>query len=215
MSSATRPRRVAADGAGVYSKGRERAAGILDAAIRLLIDAGYHNLSMRAVADACGMGLGNLQHYFPTKDDLVRAMLDRVIAGYLRRFERIIEATDDPEAEFRAVIASVMQDLNKRRTTVLFPELWSLANHDRQLVPWLDRMYQSYRDVLSGLMLRMNPALTRRRADRLALFMSASIEGHTMFVGHGKPWRGETGALLAIAQQSFVWLVRSAEAGDD
>jgi AcrR family transcriptional regulator len=194
---------------GTYAKGRTRAADILDAAVTVLIEHGYNNLSLRRVAEEAGLRLGNLQHYFPSKDALVQAMLDRVIESYLNRFGRIRLSGLDPESEFREMIRTVFLDLGKRRTTVLFPELWSLANHDAQVAGHMERMYGRYRDVLGASIARLNPALDATSVKQLALFISASIEGHTMFVGHRKPWRGHTGALLAMATDSFLWLIRS------
>jgi len=210
------PRRDArrAPDPGTYAKGKLRAAGILDSAIALLIDHGYHNLSMRKVAEHAGVRLGNLQHYYPTRDDLVKAMLDRVIGGYLARFEKIRGGYDDPEQEFRAIVQSVVLDLGKRSTTVFFPELWSLSNHEAHVTRFMDAMYEKYRQVLGGAIARMNPALSPRQVRRLALFVSASIEGHTVFIGYRKPWRADTPHVLDMALQSFVWLVRHGEIPD-
>jgi AcrR family transcriptional regulator len=194
---------------GTYAKGRTRAADILDAGVSVLIEHGYHNLSLRRVADEAGLRLGNLQHYFPSKDALVQAMLDRVIEAYLARFVRIQESGLDPEAEFRQIIDMVFRDLNTRRTTVFFPELWSLANHDTVVAGHMERMYARYRDVLGASIARINPALDEAQVRTLALFVSASIEGHTVFVGHGKPWQKQTQGILTLATASFLWLIRS------
>lgn len=215
MSRASARDPAAAKVPGTYAKGRTRAADILDAGVTVLIEHGYHNLSLRRVAEEAGLRLGNLQHYFPTKDALVQAMLDRVIETYLSRFGRIRLSGLDPESEFREVVAAVFTDLNKRRTTVFFPELWSLANHDPQVAGYMERMYARYRDVLESLIVRINPELDAMQVKRLALFISASIEGHTMFVGHRKAWRPQTRELLATATASFLWLIRSGNVPGD
>ena len=194
---------------GTYAKGRTRAADILDAAVTVLIEHGYPNLSLRRVAEEAGLRLGNLQHYFPSKDALVQAMLDRVIESYLSRFERIRRSALDPEAEFREIIGTVFRDLNTRRTTVFFPELWSLANHDAHVAGYMERMYARYREVLETSIARINSDLDAPQVKRLALFISASVEGHTVFVGHRKAWRSQTAELLSLATASFLWLIRT------
>ena len=192
---------------GTYAKGRTRAADVLDAAVRVLIEHGYHDFSLRRVAEEAGLRLGNLQHYFPSKDLLVQAMLDRVIETYLDRLSRIQRSGLDPEQEFRAIVGTVFMDLTTRRTTVFFPELWSLANHDRQVAGHMERMYSRYRELLGASIARLNPVLDAVQVERLALFVSASLEGHTMFVGYRKPWRGQTAELLEIALGSFLALI--------
>ena len=210
MSAITPRKAMAAPSAvpGTYAKGRTRAADILDAAVRVLIEHGYHDFSLRGVAEEAGLRLGNLQHYFPSKDLLVRAMLDRVIEAYLDRFSRIQRSGLDPQQEFRAIVGMVFIDLNTRRTTVFFPELWSLANHDRQVAAHMERMYSRYRELLGTSIARLNPGLDAVQVERLALFVSASLEGHTMFVGYRKPWRGQTAELLDIALGAFLTLIR-------
>lgn len=212
---ATTSARSARAAPGTYAKGRSRAADILDAAVALLIEGGYATFSLRRVAEAAGLSLGNLQHYYPSKELLVAAMLDRVIEGYLQRFARIRRNARDPEVEFRELISHVFLDLGSRRTTVFFPELWSMANHDPQVAEHMERMYQRYREVLGGAIARLNPALDQTTVRRLALFVSASVEGHGMFVGHGRPWQGQIRELLEMAMQGFLLLIRDAQAGSE
>ncbi|MGQ1837983.1 TetR/AcrR family transcriptional regulator [Kocuria turfanensis] len=66
------------------SSGRPRGADsaarreeILATAARLFSAEGYRGTSMSAVARACGMSQTGLVHHFPTKDDLLQAVMDR------------------------------------------------------------------------------------------------------------------------------------------
>jgi AcrR family transcriptional regulator len=52
---------------------RER---ILDAALDLMAQRGASATSMRALASACGLNVAALYHYFPSKDALLRAVID-------------------------------------------------------------------------------------------------------------------------------------------
>ena len=40
-----------------------------------LEESGYGNLTIRSIASACGVGVGTVYNYFPSKDDLVAAYL--------------------------------------------------------------------------------------------------------------------------------------------
>jgi AcrR family transcriptional regulator len=195
---------------GRSGKGQHTAQAILLAAEQLIIDEGYHNFSLRKVAGAAGLTLGNLQYYFPSKDSLLKAMLDNSIQRYLDRFEAVrTEAGQDPEAQFIGLISEILRDLNSRRTTVFFPEVWSLANHDDHATEFMDAMYERYRAVLVEVIAQINPSLSPDQRRRLAIFFSSSMEGHTMFIGHGKAWTRETENIIAMATQSFLWLIRS------
>ena len=52
---------------------RER---ILDAAFRLMADRGASGTSMRQLASACGVNVATLYHYFPSKAELLRSVIE-------------------------------------------------------------------------------------------------------------------------------------------
>ncbi len=62
-------------------------------------------------------------------------------------------------------------------------------------------------NVAGETMVRTNAASTPVQVSRLALFVAASVEGHTVFVGYRKPWRAETGPMLDLALQPFPRLI--------
>ena len=75
---------------GGYARGREGHELILRAALNLLVEHGSRAMSMRRVAAACDMKLGNLTYYFATKEDLVRELLDAIISSYEIEFDAIV-----------------------------------------------------------------------------------------------------------------------------
>ena len=192
---------------GSYKKGEAKRQYVLEAAADLLIESGYHNFSMRKVADAAGIRLGNLQYYFPSKEKLVKAMLDNALSQYLEDFFEIRQQ-GTPEEQFLSIINHVVFDLNEKRTTLFFPELWSLSNHEKGVTKSMDEMYENYRKVLADIIGEVNPKLSLPQCRRLALFVSASLEGHTIFIGYRKPWKKETANIVDMASQSFLWLVK-------
>ncbi len=197
---------------GIYSKGQNRVSTIIAAAENILIEEGYHNFSLRKVAAAAGIKLGNLQYYFPTKDELVKAMLNQVIEVYLKSFEKLrASAGDNPKEQFTILIRHIITDLNNKNTTVFFPEVWSLSNHEEHVTEYMDAMYGQYRAILEEVIALINPALSEKQVKRIALFISSSIEGHTIFIGFEKPWQKETDHIISMATQSFLWLIEQGE----
>lgn len=51
-------------------------ARILDAALALMSERGVSGTSMRKLADGCGLNVATLYHYFPSKADLLRAVIE-------------------------------------------------------------------------------------------------------------------------------------------
>lgn len=200
---------------GKHRKGRRTAAHILEQSTQVLMRDGYSQFSLRRVAQAAGVTLGNLQYYFPTKPDLVEAMLVHVIEGYVETFDRLMaEVGGRPEEQLTAVLTYVIRDLTSPRTTVLFPELWSMANHEPAVQQYVEGLYETYRRIVAGLIASINPRLSPGQVRLLTIFITASIEGHTPFTGHGKRWEHLTPAIEGVAIETYLELIRKGNLPD-
>lgn len=59
------------------ARARETVAAIVEAAARILEERGHAGFSTNAVAERAGVGIGSLYQYFPRKDALIAALLER------------------------------------------------------------------------------------------------------------------------------------------
>lgn len=66
-----------------YIRAAEREEQILSAAIRVLSAVGVPGTTLRAVANEAGIPLGTLHYVFPSKDQLLRAVIERVVRDAL------------------------------------------------------------------------------------------------------------------------------------
>lgn len=196
---------------GPYKAGLERQKQILIEARSLLIEEGYHNFSIRKVAKRVGISAGNLQHHFATRDELVAAMLDDIISMYLLRLEDIKKEASSPKDCLKNIIGFVTRDLQTRDTTIFFPEIWSLSNHDENINRLMQRMYESYRKVYEEIALQMNPDLSVEQGRLIALFISATIEGQTMFIGYKKSDAFACESIIKIIINTAVQIIESGD----
>ncbi|HMT43459.1 MAG TPA: TetR/AcrR family transcriptional regulator [Chakrabartia sp.] len=200
---------------GGYARGREGHELILRAALGILIDEGYRAMSMRRIAAACDMKLGNLTYYFPTREDLVRELLDAVIRSYEVEFDAIMH---DPEATPRErldeICALILDDITTKKTTRLFPEFWALSNHDPFVLERIQELYVRARAPLKAIIAEINPGLSIDQRQAVALFISASMEGMTVFAGHDKPYEKRMPVLKQLAMKSFYDLVANLKPDD-
>ncbi len=195
---------------GTFIKGQTTSLKILTSAEDILLGRGYHDLSLRNIAKKAGISISNLQYYFPSKDELIKALLDRIIETYLGTFQGLRDnAKGHPEEQFSLVISWVINELSSKRTTSFFPELWALANHNKHASERMEEMYAKYRAVIQEIISEINTGLTEEQAWKLALFITSSIEGHTVFIGHGKPWKKHTEDINKIANKSFLHIIRN------
>src|SRR5262245_64968580 len=86
-----------------------RQTEILDVAAKLFAENGYSDTDTQVLADRVQVGKGTLYRYFPSKQDLFLAAVDRVMRRLLERVEASIAGVDDPldkiEKAIRAYLA--------------------------------------------------------------------------------------------------------------
>ena len=198
---------------GGYVKGHETREQILHAALGILVEEGYREMSMRRIAAACDMKLGNLTYHFPTREDLVRELLEAVIRSYEIEFARIVHMPGVPaEKRLVEICGLILEDIRTKKTTRVFPELWALSNHDPFVLERVQELYVRARIPLEEIVAEMRPDLPDEQRYDLALFISASMEGLTVFAGYEKPFEPRMDALEGIAIKSFIDIVRSYQA---
>ena len=197
-------------GTATQEKGISRLISILNAAREVFIEAGYAALTMRKVAARAGISIGNLNYYYRTKEDLLRDLLEYVINDYLEEFaRRRLIAGHSPEKQLLAVLTFWIEDLGTPETTVFFPELWALGNHDPHIAELVDDLYAKARQPLNELIPQINPTLTKKEAEQFALYMCAAMEGLTVFVGNGKSWSGQIKEIKQVTIRNFMELIKN------
>lgn len=82
---------------------RERMTGksdkreaILKAMLDLVVERGFHNAPMAVLAKRSGASPGVIYHYFPSKDDLIHAVYERVASIKHRVFFEGVSADESP-----------------------------------------------------------------------------------------------------------------------
>ncbi|MFF2773141.1 TetR/AcrR family transcriptional regulator, partial [Streptomyces bacillaris] len=93
---------------GPYAKGRERRDAILGATVALFSTTGYRGTSFRAIADELGITATLIQHYFPTREELLT---------------EVIRAWDDQNARASAGLPMIDAFLGNIRRNTRIPGL--------------------------------------------------------------------------------------------
>jgi AcrR family transcriptional regulator len=191
----------------------ETAGRIVLAARELLMNEGYAQFSMRNVAARAGVHLANVQYYFKTREDLVRALLDDTGARYRASYDELrASAPADRTARFEAVIDFHLKDVATWETRRYFIQLWALLTTiDGHSGGLMNDLYaidiQQISECIAELTPDTEPAEVRRRASVLA----AMIEGMVVVRGAHSRSAPELKRLMnrahAVAMQIALGLV--------
>lgn len=169
------------------SKGAQRQAQLLDAAERVLTTRGNANAALRDFAAEAGVRIGHLQHYFPTRADLIRAVLDRAMARSLARLaeaagpgagdgtERAVTCEDT--ARMLEVLLAEHDDAGCVR---LYREIWAIAGGDEPTAVVVRAFYRKYVDVVAELIACARTDVSEERRNALAEIVVSLLEGSSV-----------------------------------
>jgi AcrR family transcriptional regulator len=94
-------------------------AVIVEAAARILEQHGFEGFNTNAIAEKAGVSIGSLYQYFPSKNALLSALMEREAAPLLK-VEDDIAGTEDWKAALRAYIrASIRHQMRRPRLAQL------------------------------------------------------------------------------------------------
>lgn len=119
---------------------RER---ILSATERLLVTHGVERARLRDVADAAGVSVGSVQHYFDTRDRLIAELFDWSSERRLRAWHAAVPADGDPWTRLVALLYASLPEPLLWRSRVWI-EFCAMARDDG-LRDKLDRFYDAWR----------------------------------------------------------------------
>ncbi len=128
---------------GLISRRHEQ---ICDAALKLFTRKGFHQTSVREIAEASGLPIGTLYTYIKTKEDILYLIYRRIFAIFQ---ERMLEATDgieDPSRQLKAALEATLKIYDEFRDVVLllYQESHALSRRAVQSLVEVDRSYVSF-----------------------------------------------------------------------
>jgi AcrR family transcriptional regulator len=95
--------------------------GILEAAIAVMAEHGYHGTSVRDIAERAGVSPAALYHHFGSKQEVLATIMERGIEALLRRTEAALAAAGEvPADRLRALVeVQILFHLQDQRGTLL------------------------------------------------------------------------------------------------
>ncbi|MDR7084834.1 AcrR family transcriptional regulator [Arthrobacter ginsengisoli] len=91
---------------------------LLDAALKLFEERGYHPTSVESIVAEAGVTKGAFYHHFVGKEDILHQIQEDYIDNRLRNCERIVAASDDPVEQLRELILEALVGISEYRPQV-------------------------------------------------------------------------------------------------
>jgi TetR/AcrR family transcriptional regulator, transcriptional repressor of bet genes len=183
----------------------ERREQILQAAYKVALRRGVEGLTVRAVAAAAGLSHGLVLFHFKRKDQLVSAVLDRVLDSTLSlRADENVDRIDDPAGRLPALLRGEVDRLTRSgREARLFLEYWALGARQPALRSKISAALERYRDAFR----RLTEEMVQAEPDRLAGVTPAGLTAVAVSFVNGcavqaliDPERFDVEAYLAAVQ---------------
>jgi len=93
---------------------------IESAALEVFAHYGYHGATMRHIAQAAGVSQGLVYHYFPSKEDTFRHLVDSAVAESLEAMRLLVSAPGTAWQRIETYAALVIETLFQPETSLRF-----------------------------------------------------------------------------------------------
>jgi AcrR family transcriptional regulator len=124
---------------------------ILDAAEALFVTHGFHQTGMAALCASVGMSPGALYRYFPSKTEIIRAIVERERAAVVLSFEPLVEAIDFAAALEKHVLQAIAAAAEERYASLTL-EVAAEARRDPVVAEVVQRAEDEIVERLAGIL---------------------------------------------------------------
>ncbi len=98
---------------------RERRESLINAAVAVFIEKGFHNATVRDIGRAANMTQGTIYNYVSSKDDILYMVCDRIVAEYNEQARRALDTSHDPVGRVRSAVRAISQVMYRHRREIL------------------------------------------------------------------------------------------------
>ncbi len=161
----------------VYSRRREKSEAmrrrVCEAATAHLAEFGYHRTSIGKIAERARVSQGALQHHYPTKDDLIAAVVEYILTRSVKWFSLAkIELARGPDA-FAEVVRRSWREQFCSDDYAAILEILTAGRTDAALLERITPALAKWRMRIDAEIAELLPS-TRRTAKELDAILSIS-----------------------------------------
>ena len=164
----------------VTTRSSARRRQLIDVARTVLIEEGLEGFVVRRIAELADVRLGNLQYYFPTRIDLLAAVVRHELDADLRSLDGAPDDGEDgPVAGLRALLFALVGRWSDGATDVYLPA-GLLALHDEKMARVIDDVWLTFYDTIADRVRLIDPDVTVEEARARAMVITALLDGASL-----------------------------------
>lgn len=131
----------------------QRQNAIIQAAIKVIKEKGYHNATVRDIGREAGLTQGTLYNYIRSKEDILYLVCKQAVTAYIDAINEAVEGVDDPMERILRIIHGTLDAMWEHQENILlvYQETHSLDRRYRKEIRDLGHVLtQTYLDLLTG-----------------------------------------------------------------
>lgn len=209
LPDAPGPARVSARRPFVRAGEETRRAALIEAVLDLIAEGGPQAATVRAIALRAGVTPGLIRHYFATKEDLVAAAHESLMAALTEASAARLGDHPDPLVRLAGFVAdAVSPAVTEPRAVALWAATMQLVPRDPAMRRVHLSTYLAFRDRLQGLIAAVLAQAGRPTAEARALAIAGNALLDGLWIEAGAlPDHFAPGELKAIALAAFSRLL--------
>jgi AcrR family transcriptional regulator len=131
---------------------------VFEAVFDVVVDSGIEQVTLRGVADASGLAIGSVRHYFPTRDELIAAASNEIIGRVSARIEAHRDRLDGNEDRLSIAedMLGELLPLNDRtsREVTVWLEIITSGRTDPVLAAAAERLFAGSSELARLIVMR-------------------------------------------------------------
>jgi len=134
------------------SRDDARREEIVTAALRLILDTGYNQVTLADIAEQVGVSKGLISYYFPRKEDVFLSVLEQIVARLTADFEGFCTADVPAPEKLKMIFTNLFGNEKRARSyyTVVI-DYMAQAIRERQVREYTQLIYTSYRTYMERI----------------------------------------------------------------
>lgn len=163
-----------------------RVPAIIEVAIEVFASEGNAGFTLRRIASDAGIRLRTLQHYFGTREELLRATIEAFTDRYFEHYQALAQdTTRAAEARLDVIVDeafSVLTAPGGNHVCAFVLESWSLAEHEPSVHALLTKSTADFQDLLAALIQQIHPSLPSEECTLRGALLLSQLQGLVVFL---------------------------------